>query len=161
MLNFFCTTFCIFCPQSCTVFFFFPGRSFPRFWKLYFGWEPPVGVCQRYWKTQESKCGFPALMVVFFFFFCQAMEMCCSCELAVMWCWLHYNVAVSQPPETRGSTRRAPSISNNSMVMAETHKRMIQEISSPLLLFSPEIEVETLRRSQSEDTGTSEQLYGT
>ena len=37
-------------------------------------------VVQRYWGTQESKCGFPALVAVFL----PAMEMYCSAGVAVM-----------------------------------------------------------------------------
>lgn len=161
MLNFFLYYFLYFLSPELYCLIFFSWTVFPSLLKAVLWMGTSSWGLSEILEDSREQMWFSCFDGCFFFFFCQAMEMCCSCELAVMWCWLHYNVAVSQPPETRGLTRRAPSISNNSMVMAKTHKRMIQEISSPLLLFSLEIEVETLRRSQSEDTGTSEQLYGT
>ena len=93
-------------------------------------------------------------------FSCQAMEMCCSVGVAVMWCWLHYNVAVSQTPGNPGGQGAgALSICNNNKPDGWVTQHMIQEISSSLLLFPPERR-QWKRWGESTDTGTSEQQYG-
>lgn len=91
-------------------------------------------------------------------FSCQAMEMCCSVGVAVMWRWLHYNVAVSQTPGNPGGQGAgALSICNNNKPDGWVTQHMIQEISSSLLLFPPERR-RWKRWAESTDTGTSE--YG-